>query len=77
MTVASQTRLAVKIIAGTLLFVGLIFGFIERRYAPNAIVTDDSTILPAWVGWSGWILSALATVAYVLMDILEWRARPP
>lgn len=72
----SQTRLAAKLIAGTLLFVGLIFGFIERHYAPNAIVTDDSTTLPAWIGWSGWILSALATVAYILTDILEWRARP-
>jgi hypothetical protein len=70
-----EIRVAIKIVAGTAIFIGLIFAFLERRYAPSAIVTEDSTILPAWVGWTGWILSGAASVAYILMDIIEWWDR--
>jgi hypothetical protein len=70
-----EIRLAIKVAAGTIILVGLVFGYIERRYAPTAIVTESSTILPSWVGWVGWILAAVGSVAYVLMDIIEWWAR--
>jgi len=73
--VTPQIRLVIKVAAGMIVLFGLIFGYIERRYAPNAIVTEGSTILPSWVGWAGWILAALGSVAYVLMDIIEWWTR--
>ena len=72
--VGPQTRLVIKLISGTLVFVGLVLGFIERRYAPIALVTDDSTILPSWVGWAAWLFSGVAAAIYVLVDIFEWRA---
>lgn len=71
----ANTRSTIKLISGTVLFIGLVFGFIDRYYAPTAIVTENSTILPAWMGWIGWILPSAAAVVYVLMDFLEWLRR--
>ncbi len=70
-----STVRAVKVVAGTALVLGLIFTFIERLYAPNTLVTEDSTILPAWIGWFGLLLTAVASVVYVLVDILDWLHR--
>jgi hypothetical protein len=72
----AETRSTLKVISGTVLLIGLFLGSIERYYAPNAIVTDNSTVLPEWVGWTGWaFFSGVATVVYVLLDVLEWRGR--
>jgi hypothetical protein len=71
----AETRSAIKVASGTMLLLGLVFGFIERRYAPSAMLTENSAILPSWVGWAGWILSGVATVAYILVDVLEWWGR--
>jgi hypothetical protein len=71
----AEIRPAIKVAAGTIVLVGLVFGFIERRYAPITIVTQGSTILPPWVGWSGWILAAAGSAVYALMDVIEWWTR--
>jgi hypothetical protein len=65
----------IRAISGSLLIAGLAFAFVERRYAPNSFVTDDSTILPEWVGWSGYTLAFLAAVIYNITDYLEWWDR--
>jgi hypothetical protein len=75
MNMRAETRSTIKVISGTVLFMGLVFGFIERYYAPNTLVTENSTILQGWVGWTGWVLSGVATVVYVLIDVFEWRTR--
>jgi hypothetical protein len=71
----SGIRAGIKVAAGTVICGGLIFGFIERLYAPDVIVSSQSTILPAWIGWLGWSGVAAAAVLYFLVDILEWRRR--
>jgi hypothetical protein len=65
----------IRAISGSVLIAGLVFTFIERRYAPNAIVTEDSTILPAWVGWLAYLLSLGAALAYNITDYVEWWSR--
>lgn len=68
-------RATIKVASGTALVLGLIFGFVERWYAPTVLAIQGSTILPAWVGWLGWLLVAGAAIVYFVVDILEWRER--
>jgi hypothetical protein len=63
-----------KVAAGTVAIVGLIFAFIEKKFSPEYIVTDKP-FAPEWLGWAAWILTALGTLAYVLIDFLEWRSK--
>jgi len=65
----------IKAVAGTLLAVGIVISFLERKYAPNAVVTEDSPNFPSWIGWIGWIgwgIAAGATLVYVGIDVFDW-----
>jgi hypothetical protein len=42
-----------RAVSGTLVIIGLVFAYLERRYAPNTIVLENSPDLPGWVGWLG------------------------
>ena len=59
-----------KIIAATTTVIGLIFGFLERYFAPTHIITEDSPEYPAWLAWTGWIVTALGAVAYIAIDFI-------
>lgn len=65
----------IRAISGSMLIVGLALTFVERRYAPNSLVTDDSTILPAWVGWTAYLFALVAALAYNVTDYVEWWNR--
>jgi len=71
-----RTTLAlIRAVSGTLVIAGLAFAYLERRYAPNAIVTDDSIILPPWIGWMGYLFTLSAAVTYNVTDYVEWWGR--
>jgi hypothetical protein len=63
--------LALKIAAGVVTVIGLLFGFLERYFAPNIRVTEDSPNYPDWLKWFGWILTASGALAYVAIDWLS------
>jgi hypothetical protein len=63
----------VKVVAGTLLIISLAVGFLERWYAPHALLLESSPNFPGWIGWLGFFLATLGTVAYLGVDILEGR----
>lgn len=57
-----------KIIAACATVLGLLLGFFERRYAPTAIITEDSPRYPEWLAWGGWILAAIGALEYIAID---------
>ena len=63
--------LALKIVAAVVTIIGLLLGFLERYFAPSALITEDSTDYPDWLAWLGWILTALGILAYVGIDWLS------
>lgn len=63
----------VKVIAGTLIVVGLVVSFFERLFPPEYYETERSRRFPAWLAWLGWAVTAVAAVAYFIVDIVEWR----
>jgi hypothetical protein len=67
-----EAQVFVKVIAGTALVVALILGLIERCFRPSYLTLEESRQAPTWVPWFAWGLTALATGAYVLVDVLAW-----
>jgi len=67
-------RIAIKLVAGAVIVIGLIFGFIERFYAPTYLGTQ-APHAPGWVGWWGWIPLAVGSLAYFAADISECLAK--
>jgi hypothetical protein len=66
---------ALKIVAATTAVIGLILGFLERFFAPTAIVTENSPNYPGWLAWIGWIVTALGAVAYIAIDLISKSSR--
>jgi hypothetical protein len=63
---------ALKIIAAVVTVIGLLFAFLERYFAPHALVTEDSPNYPDWLKWFGLILTALGVLTYIVID---WKSR--
>jgi len=60
---------ALKIVAGTLVVVGAIWGFIDITYAPDQILAEGSPERPWWLPtWVGWAMSSTAAILYVALD---------
>ncbi len=51
----------------------LALGFIDRWFRPSYLLLASQRSVPTWVGWFAWGLTALATLAYVLVDVVAWR----
>jgi len=67
-----ETQLIVKVVAGTVLVIALIIGFLERWFRPSYLMLEQSRSFPSWIGWLGWGLATLATLTYVLVDFVAW-----
>jgi hypothetical protein len=66
---------ALKIVAGTLVFVGTIWGFIDIKYAPY-ISAESSPERPWWLPtWIGWAISSTAAILYIVFDYLKSRKK--
>jgi hypothetical protein len=62
-----------KIVAGTLVIIGIVLSFFERRYAPQTMVGEGSPNYPDWLSSIGWWLPSTAAIVYILIDILILR----
>ncbi len=60
-----------KLVAAFATILGLILGFLERKYAPNFRVTSDSPRYPRWLAWLGWTLAAVGAIAYIPVDFIS------
>jgi hypothetical protein len=64
---------SLKIIAGTLVVVGIVVGFIERRYA-HAFLSKSSPARPWWLPkGTGWLLTSVMAILYIVLDYLGAR----
>ena len=59
-----------KAIAATATIIGIIFGFLERWYSPDVLVTERSPNYPEFLKWLGWLLASLGAIAYIVLDYL-------
>ena len=57
-----------KVIAATATLIGIISGFLERWYAPDTLVTEQSPNYPEFLKWIGWLLASLGAIAYIVID---------
>ncbi len=64
-------RAALKIVAAFTTVLGLLLGFLERRYRPNVRVTSDSPRFPSWLAWLGWSLATAGALGYIALDALK------
>lgn len=65
-----STVLIVKAVCGTLVVVGLLINFFERKYAPHTLLLESSPNFPSWLGWAGWVVALSAAVGYFIVDVI-------
>jgi hypothetical protein len=68
-----ETQLLLKVIAGTVLVIALIIGFLERIFRPSYYMLESSRSFPSWIGWLGWGMATLAALTYILVDFVAWK----
>ena len=62
-----------KMLAATLVVVGVVIGFINLKYSPHTLLLESSPKRPAWLQWLGWILTSAAAVLYIVVDFVASR----
>ena len=60
-----------KIFAGTAAILGIVLGYLDRKFAPTYLVTSDSPAYPEWLGSFAWWIASGAAIAYFVADIVE------
>ena len=60
-----------KVVAAVATIIGLLLGFLERRFAPKVILMENSPNYPDWLAWLGWIMAALGALAYIAIDFFS------
>jgi hypothetical protein len=60
-----------KIVAATVVVVGIVVSFLDRWYAPHALLLESSPRRPWWLAWLGWFLTSIPAVLYIVLDYLE------
>ena len=64
-----------KIVAATIVIVGVIVGFLEMRYAPHGLLLESSPDRPAWLpGWLGWAVASASAILYIVLDYLQSKS---
>jgi len=65
-----------KIVAATIVIVGVIVGFLEMRYAPHQLLLESSPDRPFWLPrWLGWAVTSAAAILYIVLDYLESKSQ--
>jgi hypothetical protein len=59
-----------KIIAATLIAVGVVIGFINLKLSPDALLLESSPDRPGWLPWLSWGLASAASILYIVLDFL-------
>jgi hypothetical protein len=60
-----------KIVAATLVIVGVVVGFVDMKYAPHHLLLESSPDRPWWLStWLGWAVTSAAAILYIVLDYL-------
>jgi hypothetical protein len=60
-----------KIVAATLVVVGIVVGFLELRYTPHTLLLESSPDRPRWLRTGiGWLLTSVTAILYIVLDFL-------
>jgi hypothetical protein len=59
-----------KIIIAVLVVVGVVIGFINLKLEPHGLLLESSPERPSWLPWLSWILTSIAALLYVVLDLL-------
>ena len=62
-----------KVLAATLVVVGVVVSFINLKYSPHTLLLESSPKRPAWVQWLGWFIISAAAVLYIVVDFVASR----
>lgn len=60
----------IKILAASLVFVGIVLGFINLRLEPHSLFLESSPDRPSWLPWLAWFLSSFAAILYIVLDFM-------
>ena len=64
-----------KIIAATLVVVGIAVSFYDLKYSPSALLVESSPNRPAWLPWLGWSLTSASAILYIGLDFFgSWAS---
>lgn len=69
--------LTLKIIAATLVVVGILVGYISMTREPHALLLERAPKRPSWLPWLAWALSSVSALVYVALDILQITTNRP
>jgi len=57
-----------KIVAATLVVVGIGISFYNLKNSPDALLLESSPERPAWLPWLGWSITSASAVLYIALD---------
>jgi hypothetical protein len=57
-----------KIVAATLVVVGIVLGFLNLYYAPHNLILNSSPNRPSWLPWLSWLVTAASAFLYIIAD---------
>lgn len=57
-----------KMIAATLVVVGIVISFYNLKYSPDTLLLESSSKRPAWLPWLGWFLTSASASLYIGLD---------
>jgi len=62
-----------KIVTATVVIFGIVVSFLDRWYAPRALLLESSPNRPWWLAWLVWVLASVPAILYILLDYLVSR----
>ncbi|QLQ29310.1 hypothetical protein H4W19_03465 [Pseudoxanthomonas mexicana] len=66
----SNATYTLKVIAGGVLVMSLVFSFLEKWFEPTYMVSEKPKF-PDWMGWVTWCFAAVAAITYIAIDVLS------
>jgi len=63
-----QNVAVIKVGAAVATVLGIIFGFLEKFFAPSHILQEGPASAPGWVGWPAWLLTPAGAIVYIVID---------
>jgi hypothetical protein len=62
---------AAKIVLATVTVLGVVLTFVEKWFAPTAMILEGPDPAPAWVGWLAFIAASFGAIGYILIDVFS------
>jgi len=61
----------IKIILGTVAVFGTLMSGFELYFAPDALILESSIQYPGYVSWIRWIITLIAVVGYLFIELKD------